>query len=65
MIPSAANGQPAAGAYHRGGDGTYQAYAIVVLTGTTRSIARIVVFGDPGLFSRFGLPAALHATEEI
>jgi hypothetical protein len=28
----------------------------VVLTAATTGIARIVVFGDPGLFGRFGLP---------
>jgi len=56
MVPTAANGQPAAAAYRRGTDGTYQAYGIVVLTVSTTGIARIVVFGDPGLFVRFGLP---------
>jgi RNA polymerase sigma-70 factor, ECF subfamily len=58
MLPIAANGQPAAAAYHRR-DGMYRAYAIVVLTATTTGIARIVVFGDPGLFARFGLPRIL------
>jgi RNA polymerase sigma-70 factor (ECF subfamily) len=56
MIPTSANGQPAAAAYRRGGDGTYGAYGIVVLTVTTTGIAQIVVFGDPGLFPAFGLP---------
>ena len=56
MVPTAANGQPAAAAYRRGTDGTYQAYGIVVLTVSATGIARIVVFGDPGLFGRFGLP---------
>jgi RNA polymerase sigma-70 factor, ECF subfamily len=56
MVPTAANGQPAAAAYRRGADGTYRAYGIVVLTVSTTGIARIVVFGDPGLFGRFGLP---------
>jgi hypothetical protein len=27
-----------------------------VLTATVTGIARLVVFADPGLFSRFGLP---------
>jgi RNA polymerase sigma-70 factor, ECF subfamily len=58
MLPSAANGQPAAAVYHRS-EGTYRAYAIVVLTATTRGIARIVVFGDLGLFAKFGLPRIL------
>jgi RNA polymerase sigma-70 factor (ECF subfamily) len=56
MVPTAANGQPAAAAYQRSVDGTYRAFGIVVLTAATTGIARIVVFGDPGLFGRFGLP---------
>jgi RNA polymerase sigma-70 factor, ECF subfamily len=56
MVPTAANGQPAAAAYQRRDDGSYRAYGIVVLTVTTTGVARIVVFGDPGLFGRFGLP---------
>lgn len=67
MIPTAANGQPAAAAYHRGADGVYHAYAIVVLTVSTAGIARLVVFGDTGLFPAFGfaqvLPAALLRAE--
>jgi RNA polymerase sigma-70 factor (ECF subfamily) len=56
MVPTAANGQPAAAAYQRGADGIYRAFGIVVLTAATTGIARIVVFGDPGLLGRFGLP---------
>jgi RNA polymerase sigma-70 factor (ECF subfamily) len=56
MVPTAANGQPAAAAYLRGADGTYRAYGIVVLTLTATSIAKIVVFADPDLFPAFGLP---------
>jgi RNA polymerase sigma-70 factor, ECF subfamily len=55
MLAVAANGQPAAAAYHREPDGSYRAYAIVVLTATVTGIARLVVFGDPGLFRWFGL----------
>jgi RNA polymerase sigma-70 factor (ECF subfamily) len=58
MIPTAANGQPAAAAYRRGDDGAYRAYGIVVLTASATGIARLVVFGEPGLFGRFGLPPA-------
>jgi RNA polymerase sigma-70 factor (ECF subfamily) len=61
MVPTAANGQPAAAAYLRGGDGSYRAYGIVVLTVTTTGIAGIVVFADPGLFASFGLPQVLPA----
>ena len=59
MIPTSANGQPAAAAYSRGADGVHHAYAIVVLAAATTGISRIVVFGDPGLFARFGLPLAI------
>jgi RNA polymerase sigma-70 factor (ECF subfamily) len=57
MIPTAANGQPAAAAYLRAADGIYRAYAIVVLTVTADAITRIVVFGDLALFPAFGMPA--------
>jgi RNA polymerase sigma-70 factor, ECF subfamily len=59
MIATSANGQPAAAAYLRGPDGTHQAFGIAVLTATRTGIARIVVFGHPGLVTRFGFPAAL------
>jgi RNA polymerase sigma-70 factor (ECF subfamily) len=56
MAPAAANGQPAAAAYRRAGDGTYQAYGIVVLTTTSTGIARITVFAEAGLLAKFSLP---------
>jgi len=56
-------GGPAAAAYHRTADGSYRAYAIVVLTATVTDIGRLVVFGDPGLFSRFSLPQVLPLVE--
>jgi RNA polymerase sigma-70 factor (ECF subfamily) len=56
MVPIAANGQPAAAAYLRGEDGLHHAYGIAVLDVTAAGIARIVVFGDPGLVTLFGLP---------
>ena len=56
MVPTSANGQPAAAAYRRDADGTYRAYGVAVLTVATTGIARIVVFGEPGLLARFGLP---------
>jgi len=59
MIATSANGQPAAAAYLRGPDGTHQAFGIAVLTATRTGIARVVVFGHPGLVTRFGFPAAL------
>jgi RNA polymerase sigma-70 factor (ECF subfamily) len=56
MVPIAANGQPAAAAYLRGDDGVHHAYGISVLDVTAAGIARIVVFGEPGLVTLFGLP---------
>ena len=57
MVPTAANGQPAAATYRRDADGIYRAFGIVVLTVSTKGLARIVAFGDPRLLGRFGLPA--------
>jgi RNA polymerase sigma-70 factor (ECF subfamily) len=56
MLPTTANGQPAAAAYRRSEDGTYQAFAVVVLTTTTTGIARIALFNDPSSFATYGLP---------
>jgi RNA polymerase sigma-70 factor (ECF subfamily) len=56
MVPTAANGQPAAGVYLRGADGTYRGYGIVVLTTTGTGIAAITGFADQALLARFGLP---------
>ncbi|WP_395105202.1 sigma-70 family RNA polymerase sigma factor [Actinomadura sp. SCN-SB] len=67
LIPTAANGQPAAAVYIRGADGAYRAHSIQVLTLSTREqdgtyeIARIVAFLDTRLFALFGLPGALPA----
>jgi hypothetical protein len=35
-------------------DGVHRAFGLAVLTVTATGIARIVVFGDPGLVTRFG-----------
>jgi RNA polymerase sigma-70 factor (ECF subfamily) len=59
MVPVAANGQPAVAAYLRGADAIHHAFGIAVLTPAATGIARIVVFGDPGLVAAFGLPAEL------
>jgi RNA polymerase sigma-70 factor (ECF subfamily) len=63
MIPTVANGQPAAAAYQRGPDGRHHAFGLGVLTATPTGIARITVFGGgPGLVVRFGCPPALPET---
>ena len=56
MVPTSANGQPAAVAYRREADGVHHAYGVAVLVATRSGIARISVFGDPGLATRFGQP---------
>ncbi|MFG2421720.1 RNA polymerase subunit sigma-70 [Streptomyces sp. NPDC048448] len=52
LLPTSANGQPAAVGYHRG-----RPYGILVLTVTSTGIATINAFGDPALVKRFGFPA--------
>jgi RNA polymerase sigma-70 factor, ECF subfamily len=61
MIPTAANGQPAVGAYCRGDKGTYEAHTIQVFSVTPSGISRNDVFWDSHLFELFGLPATLDA----
>ena len=56
MVAVGANGQPTAAAYRRDQDGVLRAFGIAVLEVTQSGIARIVVFGDPGLVTLFGLP---------
>lgn len=60
MIPTAANGQPAAAEYRRSEDRVMRAHSIHVLTTVadkgTAGIAGVTVFLDPGLFTTFGLP---------
>jgi RNA polymerase sigma-70 factor (ECF subfamily) len=56
MLPTRANGQPAAAAYRRNKKGVHEAFALVVLTTTTTGIARITLFSDLRLFPTFGFP---------
>jgi RNA polymerase sigma-70 factor (ECF subfamily) len=55
MLPTSANGQPAAVVYVRDQDGSYQAYGVCVLTVVESGIQRISSFGDPKLVAKFGL----------
>jgi RNA polymerase sigma-70 factor, ECF subfamily len=50
MVPTIANGQPAAAAYHRG-----EPFGIAVLTVAETGISRIAVFDDPSLVTAIGL----------
>jgi len=54
MLPTSANGQPAAVEYSRDEHGIYQPYGILVLTVTGDGISRVTSFGDPGLPTVFG-----------
>ena len=59
MIPTAANGQPAVGAYARGSDGVYHAHTLQVFSVSKSEIHRNVVFWLPDLFQLFDLPLTL------
>jgi RNA polymerase sigma-70 factor (ECF subfamily) len=55
MLPTSANGQPAAVAYIRDQQGNHQPYGICVLTVGVAGIRRISSFGDPRLVAVFGM----------
>jgi RNA polymerase sigma-70 factor (ECF subfamily) len=63
MVPVEANGQSAAAAYHRDTDGVLRAFGIALLDLTVTGIFRIVVYGDAGLVTHFGLPMLLPSAE--
>jgi RNA polymerase sigma-70 factor (ECF subfamily) len=56
MLPTSANGQPAAMTYTRDPHGTYQAYGLAVLTVTPTGISHIHAFHEPALTVLFGFP---------
>jgi RNA polymerase sigma-70 factor, ECF subfamily len=59
MLSLGANGQLAAAAYHRGDDGAYHPFAVVVLATNAVSLTRISLFADPTPFRCFDLPPIL------
>ncbi|GAB3936374.1 sigma-70 family RNA polymerase sigma factor [Kribbella albertanoniae] len=59
MLPTAANGQPAAADYIRRSDGSYEAFGLVVLDITYDGVRGITSFADPTLVERSGLPLLL------
>ncbi|MFI0452097.1 sigma-70 family RNA polymerase sigma factor [Actinomadura sp. 6N118] len=61
MLPTAANGQPAAAVYKRGEDGGYHALGVAVLAVASDGITGIVLFSEPALLPRFGMPPSLDA----
>ena len=59
LVPTAANGQPAAAMYKRGPDDVHHAHSVMVLSASDAGITHIVVFRDPVLPELFGLPRTL------
>jgi RNA polymerase sigma-70 factor (TIGR02960 family) len=59
MIPTAANGQPAAVVYHRDSDRALRADGAVVLGPTVAGVSRVIKFHDPALVPMFGFPDGL------
>ena len=59
MIPTTANGQPAAVVYRRDADGQLQADGAVVLAATPAGVSRVIKFHDPALVAMFGFPDVL------
>jgi RNA polymerase sigma-70 factor (ECF subfamily) len=60
MVALHANGQLGAAAYHRGDDGSYHPFAIVVLATTATHLKRISLFTDLALFTHFDVPVTLQ-----
>ncbi len=59
LLPTRANGQPAAGSYRLGDDGVRRADGLWVLTVTGGRFSRAVKFHGPGLVTAAGLPGRL------
>jgi RNA polymerase sigma-70 factor, ECF subfamily len=59
MVPTVANGQPAAGMYLRGPDGVHRPFQLVVVDVTDGAVTGVVGFFDELAFARAGLPAEL------
>jgi RNA polymerase sigma-70 factor (ECF subfamily) len=59
LIPTLANGQPAAAMYMRDGAGGHVAFQLQVLDMTADGVAHVVAFLDTALFAKFGLPERL------
>jgi RNA polymerase sigma-70 factor (TIGR02960 family) len=53
MIPTTANGQPAAVVYRRDAAGVHRADGVVVLAATATGVSRVVKFHDPALVAMF------------
>ncbi|MCL7427839.1 sigma-70 family RNA polymerase sigma factor [Streptomyces sp. YS415] len=60
MLPTRANGQPAAAMYVRGEDGVLRPHSVQVLTVEEGAVGRITAFLDGAAIGRFGLPGELR-----
>jgi len=57
LLPTTANGQPAAGLYMRNKEtGVHEAFQFHVIDLGRDGISHVVAFGDASLFAKFGLP---------
>lgn len=54
MLPTRANGQPAAALYRRDANAALRAYGVVVLAPTATGVSRVTAFHDPALVGLFG-----------
>jgi RNA polymerase sigma-70 factor (ECF subfamily) len=61
VLPTSANGGPAAGVYHPTEQGTFEPWAIVVIETSGERIVGLHHFLYPELFEQFGLPARLES----
>jgi RNA polymerase sigma-70 factor, ECF subfamily len=60
LIPTTANGQPAAGLYmHNTQTGVHEAFQFHVIDVRDDAVSHVVAFGDAALFEKFGLPASV------
>jgi len=60
LIPTTANGQPAAGLYmHNKETGVHEAFQFHVIDMRADAVSHVVAFGDAKLFEKFGLPASM------
>jgi RNA polymerase sigma-70 factor (TIGR02960 family) len=65
MIPTTANGQPAAAVYHRDTGGGLRAHGIVVLAPTATGVSSVIEFHEPALLAAFGFPDVLPGPTPI
>jgi RNA polymerase sigma-70 factor (ECF subfamily) len=61
LVPTTANGQPAAAVYMREADGVHRAFQLQVLDIVDGEVTHVAVFFDLSLFALAGLPAELPA----